>query len=128
VKGHVVWTIPPLADSSVVSSIASTSLDQHENHPLHMTGKIAIVQRGKIPIATKVIHVQRAGAIACIVLDNGICHDFDQHCVPGSDMKKGDRFAVSDNPVEWYDSLLVSSLSLPFLPLSILLLSSLMMS
>lgn len=69
-----------------------------------MAGKIAIVQRGKIPIVTKALHVQRAGAIACIILDNGICREFDQHCVPGSDKKKGDRFAVSDHPVDWYDS------------------------
>jgi hypothetical protein len=67
-----------------------------------MTGKIAIVQRGKIPIVTKAIHVQRAGAIACVILDNGIClNEFDQHCIPGSDKRKGDRFAVSDNPIEW---------------------------
>ncbi len=67
-----------------------------------MSGKIAVVQRGIVPIATKALHVQRVGAIACLVLDNGPCEEFDQRCVPGSDKVKGDRFAVTDDPEEWW--------------------------
>jgi hypothetical protein len=56
---------------------------------------------------------QRVGAIACIVLDHGLCQEFDQSCVPGSDKKKGDRFAVMDDSDEWFPSLLSLSLIIP---------------
>lgn len=45
---------------------------------------------------------QKAGAIACVVLDDGHCQKFDQKCIPGSSKVHGERFAVVDDPKAWW--------------------------
>lgn len=39
-----------------------------------------------------------------VVLDDGKCEKFDQHCMPGSDRSKGERFGAVDNVNAWYDN------------------------
>jgi len=99
VHGQAVWTDPPLADKHVVASVPFT--DSRHSHDSHMAGKIAVVQRGHVPIVKKAMYAQRAGAIAVIVLDDGQCEAFDQRCMPGSDKKHGERFASEDVPGTW---------------------------
>lgn len=106
VTGEAVWADPPLANTQLANADA-------------MQGRIAVVQRGAVALAIKAKHVQvgyvyigacrlnflqRAGAIAMVVLDNGMCEKFDQHCMPGSDKSKGERFGAVDNVNAWYDN------------------------
>jgi hypothetical protein len=61
-------------------------------------GKIATFSRDDEPISVKVKRAQNAGAIACIIIDDGKCTSFDQKCMPGSDKSKGEYFAEVDPP------------------------------
>ena len=54
----------------------STTVDE-----LLIKGKIAVIQRGGIPIVSKVQHAQRLGAVGVLIVDNGTCKTFDQACV-----------------------------------------------
>lgn len=65
-------------------------------------GKIVAISRDDEPISVKVKRAQSAGAIACIIIDNGKCTSFDQKCMPGSDKSKGQYFADVDPPKAWY--------------------------
>lgn len=117
-SGQMVWTEPPLADSPIISSLGDPKKDSSSDAS-HMSGKIALVQRGAVPIVTKALRVQvcllknlhfqlltefntqQEGAIACVVLDDGQCAEFDQKCMPGSSRSHGERFAVVDDPKVW---------------------------
>jgi hypothetical protein len=57
VSGQMVWTEPPLADSPVISSLGDPKKDSRSEDS-HMHGKIALVQRGAVPIVTKAMRVQ----------------------------------------------------------------------
>lgn len=100
VKGQLTWTVPPLADDHIL--YGQSELNTSNTLTLSsLSGKIAIVQRGHIPIVTKALNVQKNGAIACLILDDGHCQEFNQKCIPGSDKSNGDRFASSDLPHIW---------------------------
>lgn len=57
VHGHSVWAEPPLANGPVLSSLASPKKSSNFDKS-HMHGKIAVVQRGGVPIVTKALNVQ----------------------------------------------------------------------
>lgn len=46
--------------------------------------------------------MQLAGALGCIILDNGSCESFNQKCLPGSTKDAGEYFGDIDPPNLWY--------------------------
>jgi hypothetical protein len=60
-----------------------------------------------IRILLSIIHylicliVQSAGALALVIVDDGGCTAFDQACVPGSSLLRGEGFAAADEPAAW---------------------------
>ena len=56
-----VWASPALVDAMPLSNTAE------------IRGRIAVVERGRIPIVYKVLGVQEAGAIGVVVVDDGRC-------------------------------------------------------
>ena len=66
-----------------------------------MHGAIAITKRGLVPIATKVLQIQRAGGIGVVVVDDGDCIAYNQNCMAGSNRSLGQGFARLDIPSAW---------------------------
>lgn len=60
VDGEIVFTVPNDASTEVLNVVG---------------GAIALIERGKVPFATKVRHAQEAGANAVIIIDDGTCSD-----------------------------------------------------
>merc|ERR1712232_80430 len=59
----------------------------------HVKGRIAMVDRGgDIPLVDKVRNLQIAGAIACIIVDNGICTESFE-CGQSGSKSSGNGFA-----------------------------------
>ena len=46
-------------------------------------GRIALAERGEVPLVHKASVAQDAGALALIIADGGQCTRFDQFCSPG---------------------------------------------
>lgn len=89
--GQAVWADPIRGDAALI------------NH-MDFVHRVAIFERGSVPFISKIRAAQAAGAIACVIVDNGFCsHDFDQTCIPGADKKRGERFSQIDNPDAWRD-------------------------
>lgn len=86
--GQPVWANPVLADIPLKNAA-------------DLYGGIAIIQRGIIPIVYKIRAVQTAGAIGVIIVDDGRCTAFDQLCMPGADLSRGEKFAVRDVEDPW---------------------------
>ena len=64
--------------------------------------KIVFVQRGEeVPIVTKVLDVQKEGAIGVVVVDDGRCERYDQLCIPGADKSRKEKFGAMDSPLLW---------------------------
>lgn len=74
--------------------------------------RIAVIARGGAPLRTKILHAQRAGAVAAMIYDNtGKCDErFDQRCSPGGDKDGGTGFAAQDTPETWSDIMIPSVL------------------
>ena len=68
----------------------------------NLEGKIALIFRDGFPLSLKARLVQSAGAVGCIIIDNGRCKNYDQKCFPGSDKSRGEYFAVIDHPKSWF--------------------------
>lgn len=66
-----------------------------------ISGNIAWVIRGKIGLVHKVIALQKANALAVIIVDNGKCVSFNQACIPGADKSRGENFALKDMSEPW---------------------------
>jgi PA domain len=65
--------------------------------------RIVMIRRGGVPLVTKVLAAQNAGAIGVIVTDDGRCAKnggFDQFCVPGSTSSSG--WAQEDDIELWH--------------------------
>lgn len=45
--------------------------------------------------------LQRMGAVAVIVVDDGRCSDYSQSCLPGADKRHEERFAMEDSRIYW---------------------------
>lgn len=63
--------------------------------------RVALVKRGAVPLATKAVHAQRAGALALVVADDGGCGALDQYCVPGAERSRNEGWARLDLPRPW---------------------------
>lgn len=89
-RSEVVLAQPPL--------LSSPLLNGEEVH--HRT---AVVFRGaNTPLVEKVLAVQRAGAIAVLIVDHsGQCVKYDQSCLPGANKESGELFAQADVPSYW---------------------------
>jgi len=72
-------------------------------HPSVVHHRVLLVERGGCPLVQKVLTAQKAGALGVIIVDDGRCEKFDQHCVPGSDkvLSEGQGFAAQDHPGDW---------------------------
>ncbi len=85
---HNVWADPLYADIMLTN----------ENK---IRGNVAWVIRGNIGFVHKVKVLQKAGALAVIIVDNGKCTSFNQACIPGADKSKGENFALKDMSGPW---------------------------
>mmetsp|Transcript_30537 Transcript_30537/g.39357 ORF Transcript_30537/g.39357 Transcript_30537/m.39357 type:complete len:106 (-) Transcript_30537:157-474(-) len=63
-------------------------------------GRIALVERGLVPLVEKVLHVQSAGGIG-VIIDAGECVAFNQMCSAGAEKRNGDGFGKLDMPRLW---------------------------
>jgi hypothetical protein len=63
--------------------------------------RVVLVQRGNVPLRTKIKYAQDAGALGVIIADTGLCKRFDQNCVPGGDKARGEGFAALDSKEVW---------------------------
>eukprot|EP00607_Mallomonas_marina_P009808 CAMPEP_0182418656 /NCGR_PEP_ID=MMETSP1167-20130531/3024_1 /TAXON_ID=2988 /ORGANISM="Mallomonas Sp, Strain CCMP3275" /LENGTH=478 /DNA_ID=CAMNT_0024592955 /DNA_START=444 /DNA_END=1880 /DNA_ORIENTATION=- len=88
VHAQAVWTAPDTAHTSLVNE-------------REVRGRIAVVERGKVPLVFKARHAQDAGALAVLIIDNGQCVTFDQQCVPGSEKRRRERWGAIDTPAPW---------------------------
>jgi hypothetical protein len=70
-------------------------------NPSEIFGKIAVVQRGIVPIVYKVQLLQVAGAVGVIVADDGRCETYDQACAPGATKADGEFWACHDMQDPW---------------------------
>jgi len=70
-------------------------------NPSDIFGKIAVVQRGLVPIVYKVQLLQTAGAVGVIVADDGRCAAYDQACAPGATKADGELWACHDMQDPW---------------------------
>lgn len=95
ITGPLVYSVPNLADSD---KIINTN---------QLFGRIALVDRGKVPLHEKIRRMQNVGASAVIIADDGQCDDFFVSCGPraGSALEGG--FAAYDDYEIW------SRLSIP---------------
>ena len=66
-----------------------------------ISGNVAWVIRGNIGFVHKVKVLQKAGALAVIIVDNGKCTSFNQACIPGADKSRGENFALKDMSGPW---------------------------
>jgi PA domain len=65
--------------------------------------RIVLIRRGGVPLVTKVLAAQNAGAIGVIITDDGRCTKaggFNQFCVPGSTLSLG--WAQEDDTELWH--------------------------
>ena len=46
-----------------------------------------------------------------VVVDDGRCGSYDQSCLPGASKAHGERFAMEDHSIHWFDTL-----QLPLIP------------
>jgi hypothetical protein len=88
VTAEMIVTDPPLAETTPL------------NNARAVRGRIALVERGGIPLVEKVLRVQAAGGIG-VIIDAGECASFTQLCSPGADKYNGDGFGKLDNPMPW---------------------------
>ena len=89
---------------NVVSEVAKVLPVYAESEILNagdLVDRIAIVARGRIPFVEKALRVQRAGAIALIIVDDGSCSEYDQGCIPGANKASGEDFALLDFKTPW---------------------------
>ena len=91
----VVFAEPPGSSSSAIQ-VSNREEVEH---------RIAVVQRGGVPIVRLALAAQAAGAIAVVVVDSsGRCNGhFDQYCVLGADKTRGEFWAQVDLPRPWLD-------------------------
>lgn len=68
-----------------------------------VSGRVALVERGAVPLRQKVQNAQRAGAVGVLIVDTSRACDtnFDQSCCPGGDKANGEGFAAQDKPSLW---------------------------
>ena len=65
--------------------------------------RVALFKRGAVPLVTKALAAQKAGALAAVIADDGACTDLDQYCLPGADKARGEGWARLDLPRPWLD-------------------------
>ena len=78
-------------------------LDSDVRRPETVVDKIVIASRGRVPLAHKAKRVQAAGGKGLIVIDDGLCEEYDQACVAGSDKSRGEAWGRYDMPEHWKD-------------------------
>jgi hypothetical protein len=100
-----VWTShysPRLFKVIAETAVANPYLLQTKlENPEEIYGKIAVVQRGVVPIVYKVHLLQAAGAVGVIVADDGRCTVYDQACAPGATKSEGEYWARQDVKEPW---------------------------
>ena len=95
------WSPPHFGVAAELILADPVFADTPLRNPGPLFHRVAFVERGRVPLATKALHAQQAGALAVVIADDGRCDNLDQYCVPGSDKKDGDGFAKLDNPRPW---------------------------
>ena len=90
VVGQSVWANPSDANSDLINKNITD-------------GRIVWILRGNLPIISKALRAQSAGAIGIVLVDNGRCTTYDQKCIPGADKKRGEYFAQLDKASFWVD-------------------------
>ncbi len=77
-----------------------------------VAGRIALVERGAVPLRQKVQTAQRAGAVGVLIVDTSHACDakFDQSCCPGGDKGHGEGFAAQDKAELWANVKIPSAL------------------
>lgn len=90
VEGYCSWVDPPYADSGIENSD-------------NLKGKIAFVWRGESPLFSKVHAIESTGAIGVVIVDNSLCNDYNQRCLPGANKNFGEGFARLDSASHWED-------------------------
>jgi hypothetical protein len=70
-------------------------------NPEQLYGRVALVDRGKVPLHEKVRRMQKAGAAAVIIADDGQCDDEFLTCGPRAGSVKEGGFAAYDDYEVW---------------------------
>jgi hypothetical protein len=78
VTAEAVWANPPTASEGRLRNAALVS------------HRLAVVERGGVPMVDKAAAVQAAGGLGVLIVDDGRCEAFDQHCCPGADKSRGE--------------------------------------
>ena len=93
-RSEVVLAQPPFG----YEDLSTPLLNEEEIH--HRTA--VVFRGGNVPLVSKVMAVQAAGAIAVIIVDYpGLCVKYDQSCLPGANKEFGELFAQADVPSYW---------------------------
>lgn len=91
VRSEIVRAIPMDASKNFINSDA-------------LRDRIAILERGKVPLHTLVLRAMEAGAVGAIIIDDkkDRCNTkFDQKCVIGSSKYQNEGFAAGDKADTW---------------------------
>ncbi len=76
-------------------------LEKHITNVEEVFGKIAIVQRGIVPMVHKVLLLQTAGAVGVVITDDGRCKAYDQLCCPAATKARGEQWGRFDKVEPW---------------------------
>lgn len=77
--------------------------EPHETLNLHSyySGRIVLLYRGEIPFVLKILHIQSAGGIGVIIVDNTNCIDYTQHCIAGATKINNEKIGINDKKGPW---------------------------
>ena len=89
VTGPLVYSVPNLADSDKIIN---------DNQ---LVDRIALVDRGKVPLHEKVRRMQNVGAAAVIIADDSQCDEAFLFCGPRAGSSREGGFACHDNEDVW---------------------------
>lgn len=89
ISGALIYSVPNLADSD---KIINTS---------QLADRVALVDRGKVPLHEKVRRMQQAGASAVIIADDGQCDESFLFCGPRAGSSREGGFAAYDDEYIW---------------------------
>lgn len=89
VSGALIYCVPNLADSD---KIINTS---------QLADRVALVDRGKVPLHEKVRRMQQAGASAVIIADDGQCDESFLFCGARAGSSREGGFAAYDDEDVW---------------------------
>ena len=96
-----------LVTSSIVYSVPNLADRDKLINPEQLFGRIALVDRGKVPLHEKIRRMQNAGATAVIIADDGQCDELFLSCGPRAGSVREGGFAAHDDAETW------SSLTIP---------------